>query len=114
MEHFKKCRPTIDDACASLFDAQTKLKRNVTLLRQVRSLKRQNLSLRRENRALRLQVSLDKESMDKLNDPILCCQLDSHMQPQHEDLCVKSLRRFRSQHLRSRKQNLLRKGDSVV
>jgi hypothetical protein len=65
MEHFKECRPTIDDACATLSDAQSKLKRNVALLRQVRSLKRQNLSLRRTNRALRLQVSLDKEATDK-------------------------------------------------
>jgi chromosome segregation ATPase len=85
MKHYKKCRPTIDDACATLSDAQSKLKRNAALLRQVRSLKRQNLSLRKENRALRLQVRLDKEATDKLNDPILCCQLDSCEQPQHED-----------------------------
>jgi len=77
MEHFKKCRPSIDDACATLSDAQSKLKRNVALLRQVMSLKRQNLPLRKENRALQLQVSLDKEATDILNDPILCCQLDS-------------------------------------
>jgi hypothetical protein len=32
MEHFNKCRPAIDDSCATLFDAQSKLKRNATLL----------------------------------------------------------------------------------
>ena len=88
MKNYKKCRPTIDDACAAIFDAQSKLKRNADLLIQVRSLKRQNLSLRKENMTLRLQVRLDKESMEKLNDPRLCCQLDSRKQPQHEDpLC---------------------------
>jgi hypothetical protein len=38
MKHYKKCRPAIDDACATLSDAQSKLKRNAALLRQVRSL----------------------------------------------------------------------------
>jgi hypothetical protein len=85
MNHYKKCRPAIDNACATISDAQSKLKRNATLLRQVRSLKRQNLSLRKENMTLRLQVKLDKEAKDKLNDPSLCCQLDSREQPQHED-----------------------------
>jgi hypothetical protein len=33
----------------------------------------------------RLQVKLDKEAKEKMNDPNLCCQLDSHKQPQHED-----------------------------
>jgi hypothetical protein len=70
--------------------AQSKLKRNVALLRQVKNLKRQNLSLRRTNRALQLQVSLDKEATDKLNDPILYCQLDSCAQPQHEDLSARN------------------------
>ena len=36
--------------------------------------------------ALQLQVSLDKEAMDKLNDPIICFHLDSCEQPQHGDL----------------------------
>jgi hypothetical protein len=86
MKHYKKYKPTIDDACATLFDAQSELKRNATLLRQVRSLKRQNLSLRRENMALRLQVILQKEATDKMNDPILLFQMDSCEQPKHEDL----------------------------
>jgi hypothetical protein len=33
METFKECIPDIDDACASLSDAQSKLKRNSALLR---------------------------------------------------------------------------------
>jgi hypothetical protein len=33
MEHCKECRPTIDNACASLSNAQLKLKRNGALLR---------------------------------------------------------------------------------
>jgi hypothetical protein len=33
MEHFKKCKPVIDDACAALSNAKSKLKRNVALLR---------------------------------------------------------------------------------
>jgi hypothetical protein len=86
MKNYKKCRPAIDDACAAIFDAQSKLKRNAALLRHVRSLKRQNFSLRKANRALRLQVRLDKEAIDKLNDPILCYQMDSCEKPQHEDL----------------------------
>jgi hypothetical protein len=32
-EHFKECRQTIDNACATLSDAQSKLKRNAVLLR---------------------------------------------------------------------------------
>jgi hypothetical protein len=33
MEHFKECRPTIDNECATLSGAQSKLKKNVVLLR---------------------------------------------------------------------------------
>jgi hypothetical protein len=114
MEHFKECRPAIDNACATLSDAQLKLKRNGALLRQMKNLKRQILSLRRTNRALQLQVTLNKEATDKLDDPILCSQLDSHAQPLHEDHRMKSLRRFRSQQLHNKSQNLLRSGDNVV
>jgi hypothetical protein len=85
MEHFKECKPAIDNACASLSDAQLKLKINGALLRQMKNLKRQILSLRRTNRALQLQVTLNKEASDKLDDPILCSQLDSRAQPLHED-----------------------------
>jgi hypothetical protein len=57
-EHFKECRPTIDNACATLSSAQSKLKRNMVLLRQVKSLNKQNWSLRKTIRDLRLQVTL--------------------------------------------------------
>jgi hypothetical protein len=33
IEHFKERRPSIDNACASLSGAQSKLKRNAVLLR---------------------------------------------------------------------------------
>jgi hypothetical protein len=32
-EHFKECRPAIDNACAALSSAQSKMKRNMVLLR---------------------------------------------------------------------------------
>ena len=67
MRHFKECIPARENACATLSNAQSKLKRNATLLRQVGNLKRQNLSLRKENRALILQVKLNKEAKDRLN-----------------------------------------------
>lgn len=67
MRHFKECIPTRENACAALSNAQSKLKRNAALLRQVGNLKRQNLSLRKANKALRLQVKLDEEAKDKLN-----------------------------------------------
>ena len=35
---------------------------------------------------LQLQVILEQEATDQLNDPILCCQLDSREPPQHEDM----------------------------
>jgi peptidoglycan hydrolase CwlO-like protein len=67
MEHFKECRPAIDNACATLSGAQSKLKRNVVLLRQVKSLNKQNLSLRKTVRDLRLQAKLEAEDKDELN-----------------------------------------------
>ena len=85
MDHFKECIPAIDNACATLSDAQLKLKRNEALLRQMKNLKRQILSLRRTNRALQLQVNLNKEATNKLYDPIHCIQLDSCTQSLHED-----------------------------
>jgi hypothetical protein len=48
MEHFKKCRPTIDNACATLSDAQSKLKRNAALLRQVKSLKETKFVIKKD------------------------------------------------------------------
>jgi hypothetical protein len=67
MRHFKECILSRENACATLSNAQSKLKRNAALLRQVGNLKRQNLSLRKANRALRLQVKLNKEAKDRLN-----------------------------------------------
>jgi hypothetical protein len=40
-EHFKECRPTIDNACITLASAQEKLKGNMVLWRQVKSLSKQ-------------------------------------------------------------------------
>jgi hypothetical protein len=40
MNHYKEFRPTIDNACAIIPNAQLILKRNATLLRQVGNLKR--------------------------------------------------------------------------
>jgi hypothetical protein len=85
MKHFKECRPTIDNSCASLSGNELKLKINEALLRQMKIVQRQILSLKRTNRALQLQVTLDKKDTEKLDDPILCNQLDSHAQPLHED-----------------------------
>ena len=38
MEHFKECIPVVDNACATLSSAQSKLKINAVLLTQVKSL----------------------------------------------------------------------------
>ena len=85
MEHFKECRPSIDNACEALSGTQLKLKRNGVVLRQMKNLKRKILLLRRKNRFLQVHVTLNKEAMDKLDDPALCNQLDSCTQPLHED-----------------------------
>jgi hypothetical protein len=66
-EHFKECRTVIDNACVSLSGAQSKLKRNVVLLRHVKSLNKQNLSLRKTVRYLRLKAKLEEEDKDELN-----------------------------------------------
>jgi hypothetical protein len=55
-EHFKECRPTIDNTCETLTSAQSKLKRNMVLLRQVKSLSKRNWSLRKTIRDLKLQA----------------------------------------------------------
>jgi hypothetical protein len=41
-EHFKECRPVIDNACAALASAQSKLKRNAIFWRQVKSFSKLN------------------------------------------------------------------------
>jgi hypothetical protein len=56
-ETIKECIPTINDACASLTNAQSKLKSNAALLRQVKSLRKHNWSLRKTIRVLRLQAT---------------------------------------------------------
>jgi hypothetical protein len=66
MKHFKECKPSRENACASLSDsqsklkrnealsnAQSKLKRNASLFRQVGNLKVQNLTIRKENMHLK-------------------------------------------------------------
>jgi hypothetical protein len=55
-EHFKECRPTMDNARVALTSAQEKMKGNAVLWRQVKNLNRRNWSLRKTLRVLRLQV----------------------------------------------------------
>ena len=57
IEHLKECRPAIDNARATLSNAQSKLKRNTILLRQVESLNKHNRSLRKPIKYLRLQAT---------------------------------------------------------
>jgi hypothetical protein len=66
MNHFKECIPSIDNACAVLSNAQSKLKRNAALFRQVGNLKVQNLTLRKENRHLNKKMKLNDESRRRL------------------------------------------------
>ena len=67
MRHFKECIPARENACATLSNAQSKLKRNASLFRKVGNLNIPNMSLRKANKDLRLQVKLDEESNNKLN-----------------------------------------------
>jgi hypothetical protein len=53
MKHFKECIPARENACATLSNAQSKLKRNAALFRQVGNLKVHNLTLRKENMYLK-------------------------------------------------------------
>jgi hypothetical protein len=66
MKHFKECKPAIDNACAALSNAQSKLKRNATLFRQVGNLKVQNLTLRKENMYLKQKMQLNDEARRRL------------------------------------------------
>jgi hypothetical protein len=52
--------------CASLSNAQSKLRKSALLFRQVRSLKRQNLSLKKENRSLKQRMQVDDEARRRL------------------------------------------------
>jgi hypothetical protein len=64
--HLKECGLAIDDACASLSNAQSKLRKSALLFKQVRSLKRQNLSLKKENRSLKQRMQVDDEARRRL------------------------------------------------
>jgi hypothetical protein len=66
MKHFKECKPAIDNSCASLSNAYSKLKRNVALFRKVENLKVQNIILRKENRYLKQNIQLNDESRRRL------------------------------------------------
>jgi hypothetical protein len=66
MNHFRECRPAIDNVCVVLSHAQSKLKRNVALFRQVGNLKLHNLTLRKENKNLKKKIKLNDEAMRRL------------------------------------------------
>jgi hypothetical protein len=69
-KHLHECGPTISNAYAVISNAQSKLRRNALLHRQVKNLKRHNLSLRKENRTLKLrmkQTEVDDEARGKLD-----------------------------------------------
>jgi hypothetical protein len=66
MEHFKECKPTRENSCATLSNAQSKLKRNVAMFSQVGNFKVQNLSLRKENRHLEKRLQLNDEAKRRL------------------------------------------------
>jgi hypothetical protein len=66
MKHFKECKPARENACATLSNAQSKLKRNATLFRQVGNLKVQNLTLRKENMYLKQRMQLNDEARRRL------------------------------------------------
>jgi hypothetical protein len=64
--HFKECGPAIRNYCEALTNAQSKLRRNALLFRQVGNLKRQNMSLRKENRSLKMRMKVEDEARGKL------------------------------------------------
>jgi hypothetical protein len=53
MKHFKECKLARENPCAALSNAQSKLKRNAAMFRQVGNLKVQILTLRKENMHLK-------------------------------------------------------------
>jgi hypothetical protein len=61
-----------------------------------------------------MQVTLNKEATEKLDDLILCRQLDSCVQLLDEDTSREITVIFHSQQLRRKSQNLLHNGDNVV
>jgi hypothetical protein len=64
--HLKECGPAINNACASLSNAQSKLRKSALLFRQVRRLKRQKLSLKKGNRSLKKRMQFDDEAKRRL------------------------------------------------
>jgi hypothetical protein len=65
--HFHTCGPTIRNSRATLTNAQSKLRRNALLFRQVRNLKRQNFSLRKVNMYLKQRIKVDDEARGNLD-----------------------------------------------
>jgi hypothetical protein len=66
-KHLHECGPAINNAYATISNAESKLRINSLLYMQVGNLKRQNLSLRKENRTLKLRMEVDDESRGKLD-----------------------------------------------
>jgi hypothetical protein len=69
-KHLHECGPTISNAYAGISNAQSKLRRNALLHRQVKNLNRKKMSLRKENRTLKLrmkQTKFDDEARGKLD-----------------------------------------------
>ena len=63
--HFKECGLAINNACATLTNAQSKLRRNTPLFRKVGYMKKKNMSLRKENMSLKMRMKVDDEDRGK-------------------------------------------------
>jgi hypothetical protein len=66
MKHFKECKLARENACATLSNIQSNLKRNAALFRQVGNLKVQNLKPRKENMYLKQNMQLNDETRRRL------------------------------------------------
>jgi len=75
MKHFKECIPVRENSCATLSNAQSKLKRNATLFMQVGNLNVHNLTLRKENRYLKQKMKLNDEARRRLELPVEVAQI---------------------------------------
>jgi len=62
-DHFKDCRPTIDNACVALASAQSKLKRNMVLLRHGEEFEQTKLVFKENNQTFK--VACDIGGMSK-------------------------------------------------
>jgi len=56
MKHFKEYKPARENSCATFSNAQSKLKRDAALFKQVVNLKVQILTLRKENKHLKQRL----------------------------------------------------------